>query len=69
MERKFTQNWTFRTPLRTIEFKKGSMTIDAETLAAADAAGVLEPIKKEKADGDNRTPNESATGSTVNLKG
>jgi hypothetical protein len=38
---KFAKEYTFRTPLRTIEFKAGNETVDAEVIEAATKAGAL----------------------------
>ena len=38
---KFAKEYTFRTPLRTIEFTAGNETVDAEVIAAATKAGAL----------------------------
>lgn len=62
---KFSQNYTFRTPLRTIEFRAGNETVDAEVIAAARAANVLE----EESDGDDRPAKGGKTRRPINLEG
>lgn len=62
---KFSTNYTFRNPLRTIEFRAGQETVDAEVIAAAEAAGVLQ----EAADASNGPAKGGKTGRPINLKG
>jgi len=63
---KFTTDYTFRTPLRTIEFGAGHETVDAEVIAAAERAGAL---VKEEADGDDRPAKGGKTRRPINLEG
>lgn len=62
---KFASNYTFRTPLRTIEFRAGNETVDAEVIAAARAANVLE----DEADGNDRPAKGGKTRRPINLEG
>jgi hypothetical protein len=62
---KFAINYTFRTPLRTIEFSAGDETVDAEVIAAANLADVL---VKDEPDGGDEPAKGSATRRPVNLK-
>lgn len=62
---KFATNYTFRDPLRTIEFRAGQETVDAEVINAAELAGVL----KESADASNGPAKGGKTGRPINLKG
>lgn len=63
---KFASNYTFRTPLRTIEFRAGNETVDAEVIAAAEKVGVL---VKDETDGDDRPAKGGKKGRPVNLEG
>lgn len=58
-------DWTFRTPLRTIEFPKGQSVFDTESLAAAEAADMLEELE----DASTGPAKGSTARSTINLKG
>lgn len=65
---KFARNYTYRTPMRTIEFKAGNETVDAEVIAAADLADAL--VKQEETtDGSDEPAARSPKGRTINLKG
>lgn len=65
---KFSTNYTYRTPLRTIEFRAGQETVDADVIKAAELAGVLEV--KQDGDGDENRPSKgSKARGIINLKG
>lgn len=65
---KFSTNYTFRTPLRTIEFRAGQETIDAEIIEAASLGGVLE--EQDNGDGNENRPSKgSKARGIINLKG
>ncbi|MCA8906003.1 MAG: hypothetical protein KDA43_14525 [Hyphomonas sp.] len=53
-------DWTFRTPLRTIHFPKGKHSVDEEVHQAAVDAGVTE--KKDDGDRDSETGAAHAAG-------
>lgn len=63
---KFAINYTYRTPLRTIEFEAGNETIDQEVIEAANLADAL---VKDESDGGDKPAKGSAPRSPVNLKG
>lgn len=68
MKAKFSRSWTFRDPLRTIVFNAGDEPRDAETLAAAQSAGVLE--EQDNGDGNENRPSKgSKARGIINLKG
>ena len=62
---KFATDYTFRTPLRTIEYRAGNEAVDPEVIAAARAANVLE----EESDGDDRPAKGGKTRRPINLEG
>lgn len=67
---KFATNYTFRNPLRTIEFRAGQETVDAEVIAEAEKAGALQvEIIKETPDASNGPAKGGKTGRPINLKG
>ena len=59
---KFAKDYTFRTPLRTIEFKAGNETVDDEVIEAAKDALV-------KDNSDDGLAKGSAPRNPINLKG
>lgn len=63
---KFATNYTFRNPLRTIEFRAGQETVDAEVIAEAEKAGAL---VKETPDASDGSAKGGKTGRPINLKG
>lgn len=63
---KFATNYTFRNPLRTIEFRAGQETVDAEVIAEADAIGALVKDTPDASDGPAKG---GKTGRPINLKG
>lgn len=63
---KFASNYTFRDPLRTIEFKRGQSTADAQVIEAAQAAGAL---AEEKTNASNGPTKGSKASRTLHLKG
>ena len=68
---KFATNWTFRNPLRTIEFRAGQETVDDEVIAKAEADGAL-VTEEEAANGDgndNRPATRGKARGAINLKG
>ena len=62
----FTSDYTFRTPMRTIEFRAGNETVDVEVIAAAELTGA---IAKDITDASDGPAKRSATRRTLNLKG
>jgi hypothetical protein len=67
--RKFAKTWAYRTPLVTVEFPAGHETVDADVIAAAQAAGVLKEESDNGDGNDNGLATRGKTGRTVNLKG
>ena len=64
---KFLKNWTYLTPLRTMEFATGNETIDNDVIAAANIAGVLQ--LEDDANASDRPSKRSKASSTINLEG
>ena len=62
----FTSDYTFRTPMRTIEFRAGNETVDVEVIAAAELTGA---IAKDITDASDGPAKRSAPRRTLNLKG
>ena len=62
----FTSDYTFRTPMRTIEFRAGNETVDVEVIAAAELTGA---IAKDITDASDGPAKRSAPSRTLNLKG
>jgi hypothetical protein len=69
--RKFVKTWAYRTPLVTVEFPAGHETEDAEVIAAADKAGVLEIAgESDNGDGNDNGPATRSKAGRINyLKG
>ena len=62
----FTSDYTFRTPMRTIEFRAGNETVDVEVIAAAELTGA---IAKDITDASDGHAKRGAPSRTLNLKG
>lgn len=63
---KFATNYTFRDPLRTVEFRAGQETVDAAIIAAAESAGAL---VKDMPDASDGSAKGGKTSRPINLKG
>lgn len=64
---KFVKNYTYRTPLVTIDFNVGDQTVDPDVIASAKKAGALID-EKDQVDGGNEPSKGGKTSRPLDLK-